>query len=110
MYIRMAPKTSKTQVCCACDFFAGIKAVCKRKADATVARLRAIQRACTTTSPHLRTALKTSIQKNRCAGAPAHVPLLCRYQEFVKQQEDLDPQVENGRIMGSASLDGAEDR
>ena len=63
-----------------------------------------------TTSPHLSMALKTGIQHNRCVGAPSHVPLFCRYQEFVEQQEDLDPQVENGRIMGSASPDGAEDR
>ena len=110
MQIWMALKTGKQQVCCACDFFVGIKAEFRRRADATAARLRAIQRACATTSPYLRMALKTGIRKNRCVGAPAHVPLFCRYQELVEQQEDPNPQVENGRIMGSASLDGAEDR
>ena len=55
-------------------------------------------------------ALKKGIQKNRCVGAPSYVPLLWTYQEFVEQQEDHDPQVENGRIMESASVDGAEDR
>ena len=43
-------------------------------------------------------------------GMMAPRPLFCRYQEFVQQQEDPDPQVENGRIMGSAFLHGAEDR
>ena len=102
VHIWVALKTGKKQVCCAYDFSAGIKAEFRRKADATAARLRASQRACATTSPHLRMALMTGIQKNRCVGAPAHVPLFCRYQEFVEQQEDLVPQVENGRIMGSA--------
>ena len=37
------------------------------------------------------------------------VPLFFRYQEFVEQQEDLYLQVENGHIMGNASLHGAED-
>ena len=106
----MAPETGKKQVCCACDFPAGIKAQLRRKADATAARLRASQRACTTTSPPLSMALKIGIQKNRCVGAPPHVPLLYTYQKFVEQQEDFDPQVDNGRIMGSALLDGAKDR
>ena len=43
-------------------------------------------------------------------GTLAPRPLFCRYQEFVEQPEDPDPQVENGRIMGSAFVHGAEDR
>ena len=106
VHIRMALITGKKEVCCACDFSVGIKAQLRRKADATAARLRASQRTGATTKPHLRMVLETCIQKNRCV----HVPLFCRYQEFVEQQEDPDPQVENGCIMGSASLNGAEDR
>ena len=43
----------------------------QRKADATAARLDAIQRACGATGPHLCMGLKTNIQKNSCVGAPA---------------------------------------
>ena len=68
----MALKTGKKQVCCACDFSAGIKADFARKADATAARLRASQRACATTSPHLRMALKTGIKKKTGVLAPRH--------------------------------------
>ena len=38
------------------------------------------------------------------------MPLFCRYPDFVEQHQDTDSQADNGRIMGSASLDGAEDR
>ena len=38
------------------------------------------------------------------------LPLFCRYQDFVEPHQDPDPQVHNGRIMSSASLDGAEER
>ena len=36
--------------------------------------------------------------------------LFCRYQGFVEQHQDPDPQVEDGSIMGSAFLHGVEDR
>ena len=38
------------------------------------------------------------------------MPLLCRYPDFVEQHQDTDSHADNGRIMGSASLDGAEER
>ena len=38
------------------------------------------------------------------------MPIFCMYHQFVEQHQDPDPQVHNGRIMGSASLDGSEDK